>query len=151
MAKKQWTDRVEISRPIADVWKVVADPKASTKWIQGLTAVEMTAPGDVKQGSRFNATRTVGKRTTTEEISVLEFSPPNRFVVGAGVMGGGIGLRIVYSLRPSGSGTVVESVTEAEGRSFSGKLFFGMFWKAVTTNDAGNLGRLRSVVESGAA
>ena len=150
MAERSWSDAVEIARPIDAVWKIVGDPTSSTKWIKGVSRIEMVTPGPVRLGTRFRATRSVANRETTEEIAVTEFQPPNAFAVGAGVMNGGIELRIRYALTPSGSGTRVESLTRAEPKSFGSRIIFGVFWKAVTENDADNLRRLKALVEAAA-
>lgn len=147
MASRVWTDTIEVSKPIDQVFASMADPTTGPNWIKGVSKIELIDPLPVKMGTRFRATRAVGSRVTTEEIRVTELTAPQSFAVGAGLMGGGIELRISYALAPSASGTRVESRTEAEAKSFGAKLFFGMFWKAVTENDAGNLRSLKAVLE----
>ncbi len=147
MALRSWSDSIEIAKPVDQVFAFLADPSTGVRWIKGVTKVELLDAPPARVGMRFRATRTVGSRTTTEEIRVIELSPPTLFAVGAGLMGGGIDLRVAYHLSPSGTGTRVESTTTAEPKTFGSRLMFGMFWKAVTANDAGNLRTLKSILE----
>ena len=149
MAKKSWSDQVEVNRPIAAVWQYIADPGTGPHWIKGLEKVEGGQGGPMATGGTFRATRRVGSRVTTEEIRVLESTAPSRFRVGAGLMGGGIELQMSYELSDLGGRTRVASLTEAETKSFGSRLYFGMFWKAVTENDSGNLLRLKANLETG--
>lgn len=148
MAERTWNDSIEIQRPPETVWATLADPSTGTRWIKGITQIELLGPTPVQRGTRFRATRVVGGRTSTEEIQVEEHDPPRRFIVGAGMMGGGISLRITYALTPTPGGTRIDSVTHAETRSFGSRLIFGMFWKVLTENDAGNLRALKALLES---
>ncbi|HEV2520022.1 MAG TPA: SRPBCC family protein [Thermoplasmata archaeon] len=147
MTTRVWSDAVDIRRPMDAVFSYIADPSTGTNWIKGVTKIELLDPPPIHVGSRFLATRQVGKRLTTEQIHVIEHDPPTRFGVGAGLMGGGIELRINYSLTPSAPGVRIESRTQASAKTFGSRLFFGMVWKAVTENDAGNLRTLKTLLE----
>jgi len=147
MTAHTWTDSVEIARPIEAVFARVADPVGSRDWIQGLRQVELVDPAPVRTGTRFRPTRSVDGRESTEEITVSEFVPHSAVAVAAGVMKGGIELRIRYALEPTAAGTRVTSRTEAEPKSLAARLVFGMFWRAVVQNDAGNLRPLKSLLE----
>lgn len=147
MTSRVWSDAIEIRRPIEEVFSYVSDPSTGPNWIKGVTKIELLDPEPIHVGSRFLATRQVGKRLTTEQIRVVEHHPPDRFGVGAGLMGGGIELRINYSLSNSAPGVRIESRTQATSKTFGSRLFFGMVWKAVTENDAGNLRALKAQLE----
>lgn len=147
MTSRVWNDAVEIHRPMEEVFRYISDPSTGPNWIKGVTKIELLDPLPIRVGSRFLATRQVGKRLTTEQIQVIEHSPSNRFGVGAGLKGGGIELQIHYALSPSPQGVRIESRTQASAKSFGSRLFFGMVWKAVTENDAENLRTLKTILE----
>jgi carbon monoxide dehydrogenase subunit G len=140
-ADEQW-----VRRPPADVFAFMTDLATSPRWIKGLTEARLTH-GPMRQGARFQATRKVGGRSTTETIEVVRHDPPRGYSVVAGLMGGGVELRIDYDLAPEKDGTRVRSVTTATARSLGGRLVMPMFWGAVKKNDAGNLALLKRALE----
>ena len=147
MVQKSFSDSVEIGAPSDRVFAFIADPKTGTQWIKGVTKIELIDEPPSRVGMRFRATRSVSGRESTEEISITRYEPNTAVSVGAGLMGGGIVLSIDYRLTPTASGTRVDSTTSGETKSFGSRLIFGMFWRAVTENDAGNLRTLKSILE----
>ena len=72
-----------IARPIEEVFAAATDFAGSVERIGGIEKVEMLSEGPVGLGTRFRETRTMFGREATEEMEVVEFEPPRRYVLGA--------------------------------------------------------------------
>jgi uncharacterized protein YndB with AHSA1/START domain len=71
---------IQIRRPIDDVFTYVADPEHFPDWNSAVTDVQPTsATGD--DSSTFVMTRHLATGKATNELRVVAFEPPTRFVI----------------------------------------------------------------------
>lgn len=72
-----------IRAPRERVFAAAADFANAAGTIRAITRVEMLSQGPVGVGTTFRETRKVFGREATEEMTVVEFVPPERYVLGA--------------------------------------------------------------------
>ena len=71
---------IRIRRPIDDVFAYVADPERFPAWNSAVTDVQPTgATGDNR--AMFAMTRQLPTGTATNELRIVAFEPPTRFVI----------------------------------------------------------------------
>ena len=73
----------EINAPRQVVFERATDLGAWAEQISAIERVEVLTDGPVGVGTRFKETRTMFKREATEEMTFVEFDPPNRYAVDA--------------------------------------------------------------------
>lgn len=100
---------IDIDRPPEDVFALLADVARLPEW-QG-SAVSASAEGDVAVGTRIRETRRFLGREYKVVHEVTAFEPPHRFDVRS--VEGPIPLSVRHTLEPSGGGTRLEVVGEA--------------------------------------
>jgi uncharacterized protein YndB with AHSA1/START domain len=77
-----------------------------TRWAEHLPAieqVELLTPAPVRVGTRFRETRIMQGRRATEEMTVAELAPPDRFVLTA--ESHGMRYHAVHTFEPMAGGT----------------------------------------------
>jgi hypothetical protein len=72
-----------IAAPCEIVFAIVSDIPRWPEVVSSIERIEMLTPGPVALGSRFRETRRMYGREATEEMTVSELVPPERFVLTA--------------------------------------------------------------------
>lgn len=88
--------------------------------VPAIQSVEVLTDGPVGLGTRFRETRTMFGREATEEMEILEFERPNRYVFGA--ESHGCRYRTTFTLTPDGTGTQIEMVFAGTPLTFTAKV-----------------------------
>lgn len=101
-----------IQAPRERVFAVAADFANAASTIRAILRVEMLSKGPVGKGTRFRETRKVFGREATEEMTVVEFVPPERYVLGA--ESHGCRYRSTLTFAPAAGGTRVTMSFAAE-------------------------------------
>lgn len=112
--------RREIEAPVERVFGLASDFENAARTITAIQRIEMLTPGPVRIGTRFKETRRMFGREASEEMEVVAFEPPNRYVLLAKSHGCRYDSELTFT--PSGSGTEVEMRFEATPLSFMAKV-----------------------------
>ena len=100
----------QIDAPIERVFELASDFAGAPERISGIVRMEMLTDGPVGVGTRFRETRVMFKREATEEMEVLEFDAPRRYVLGAESCG--CRYRSEFTFTPQDGGTKVTMTFE---------------------------------------
>ncbi|MFE5485883.1 SRPBCC family protein [Streptomyces sp. NPDC056527] len=149
------TKSVVVERRIAatpgPVWEALTDLKDLERVLSGVERVEVLTEGAFGVGTRWRETRRMMGKEATEEMTVTEAVPPDRYVTVADSHGMHYVSEI--ALRPDGtSATTVRmtfSASPAEGSrmGFLAKLLSGLGSKAVSRALAKDLDDVAASVE----
>ncbi|MFF7443954.1 SRPBCC family protein [Streptomyces sp. NPDC008122] len=114
------TTSVVVERRVAAspgrVWEAITDLKDMPRVLSGVDRVEVLTPGGFDVGTRWRETRRMLGKEATEEMTVTECEPPDRYVTVADSHGmhyvseltltpdgsGATTLRMAFSARPAG-------------------------------------------------
>lgn len=135
---------VQINASIERVFAYVSDVQRQSEWVAAVSGVSDLSPGPLQVGSTFLLSlEFMGRQADArQEITVLE---PNHAIIQT-TTSGPIATEISITLEPSGSGTLLRNVTQAElgslGR-FAGPLITRTIKQQLETD----LQRLRSILE----
>jgi len=111
---------VDISAPVEDVYRRLADFERHSDFARGLAKVERTAGGPIGVGTQFIAQETVPSRFTSySEITALD--PPRRIAWKAWVPGL-MRTEWEYVLTPQAGGTHLGQRVQFNGASLAGSL-----------------------------
>jgi carbon monoxide dehydrogenase subunit G len=133
------------------VWETLTDLRDMERVLSGVERVEVLTEGVFGVGTRWRETRRMMGKEATEEMTVTEAEPPDRYVTVAGSHGMHYVSEI--ALRPDGAGaTTVRmtfSATPAEGSrtGFLAKLLSGLGVRAVSRALAKDLDDVAASVE----
>ena len=109
-----------VNAPPERVFALATDFEHAAERVSAIVRMEMLTDGPVGLGTRFRETRVMFKREATEEMTVVEWEPPLRYVLGAESCGS----RYRSELRctPEGEGTRFSMSFEAEPQTFFAKV-----------------------------
>lgn len=130
-----------IDRPVGRVWRELTDWERAPRWMPGVQAIRSDAGTAVGATISFTSRRKV----RTGAITAVE---PERSVTLDSVQGG-VTARYVYRLEPAGDRTRAVLTADVDATGFPWALLGPLIRAAVRRADAGQLGALRAVVESG--
>jgi hypothetical protein len=111
----------DIAAPAEAVFDRAADFEDSARTVEAIKRVEMLTEGDVGVGTRFRETREMFGREATEELEVVEFERPRRYVLGAENHGARYLSEMVFEPLPEG-GTRVRMTFEARPVTFLARI-----------------------------
>ncbi|MFF5938280.1 SRPBCC family protein [Streptomyces sp. NPDC012508] len=151
MATKSVTVERRVAASPGPVWEVLTDLRDMPRILSGVERVDVLTEGAFGVGTRWRETRRMMGKEATEEMTVTEAVPPDRYVTVAESHG----MRYVseIALRPDGEGaTTVRmtfSATPAAGSrtGFLAKLLSGLGAKAVSRALAKDLDDVAASVE----
>lgn len=109
-----------VDAPRERVFDVFADIAAVEDRVEGITKVDILSDVRSGLGTRWRETRVMMGKEATEEMEMVEFSPPSRYVVTAASRGNEY--RSVYDFADKGTGTEVTMVFEGTPVSLGAKL-----------------------------
>ncbi|MGH6814477.1 MAG: SRPBCC family protein [Hyphomicrobiaceae bacterium] len=115
--------RVEtrILAPRTKVFALAADIPRWPELIGAIERIEMLTPGPVAPGTRFRETRRMYGRSATEEMTLAEMTPPERFVLTAAAHGARY--RVEHIFVPDGNATRLTLAFSAQPTTFLARLF----------------------------
>ena len=117
-------DPIRVSRHVAApperVFALASDFPNAADHVEAIVRVEMLTDGPVGVGTRFRETRVMFKKEASEEMEVVEFEPPSRYVVTADSHGARY--RTTFSFEPERGGTRVGFEFHAEPYTMAAKL-----------------------------
>ncbi len=117
-------DPIRVSRHVAApperVFALASDFPNAPEHVDAIVRVEMLTDGPVGVGTRFRETRVMFKKEASEEMEVVEFEPPSRYVVTADSHGARY--RTTFSFEPEQGGTRVSFEFQAEPYTMAAKL-----------------------------
>jgi hypothetical protein len=109
-----------IAAPRETVFAIASDIPHWPEVVSSIEHVEMLTPGPVAAGSRFGETRLMHGRAATEEMTVAELTPPERFVLTA--ENHGTRYRMEYLFEAEGAGTRLRLVFSGEPATLAARL-----------------------------
>jgi uncharacterized protein YndB with AHSA1/START domain len=109
---------VEIARPPAEVFALLADPARLAEWQGTVVEAELEGEQPVRAGSRVREVRSfLGKRIEST-VEILEHEPPVRFALKSAA--GPVSFRVEQLVEPTPSGSRVRIGMEGEARGVLG-------------------------------
>ncbi len=136
---------VVIDRPIEEVFDFATDLGNASKFLPGVTKIEMLTDGGMKPGAKFRETRAVKGKERSAVIEIVEHQRPIIHAARAQMMG----LCAVYYFRfaPEGGGTRVEMEAAVTG-NFLWWPFLGMMSRMMDKQDGEYLERVCDAMQS---
>lgn len=139
-----------IDAPPERVFLAASDFAGAPGRIKGIVKVEVLTNGPVGKGTRFRETRKFLGREASEEMEVIEFEPPRRYLLGA--ESHGCRYRTEFAFVPTAAGTTVRMTFGAEPLTFFSKVMTVLMrplMKKMVSMCAKDLDDLKSHLESG--
>ncbi len=94
---------VDINRPPADVFAVVAEPRAMPLWYDAVDDVAKTSHGSSGAGTRYDVTRSLPGGQAHNTVEITEYEPTRHFTLASD--SGPTPFRYRYTLEPTRQGT----------------------------------------------
>ncbi|MEU9702345.1 SRPBCC family protein [Streptomyces sp. NPDC047981] len=151
MAMKSIVVERRIQAPPGPVWEAMTDLRNMERMLGGVERVDVLTEGAFGVGTRWRETRKMFGKEATEEMTVTESVPPDRYVTVADSHGMHYVSEI--ALRPDGEGASVVRMTfsggPAEGNrlGFLARLLSGLGAKAAARALAKDLDDVAAFVE----
>jgi carbon monoxide dehydrogenase subunit G len=109
---------VEIARPPAEVFAVLADPTRLAEWQGTVVEAELEGEEPMRAGTRVREVRSfLGKRIEST-VEILEHEPPTRFALRSAA--GPVTFRVEQTVEPVATGSRVRVQMEGEARGVLG-------------------------------
>lgn len=112
------TVRLDVRRPVEEVFDYWARPESHLEWQEGLVEATQITGGPVGVGTRFRIVRDLGGRTHHAVFEVSEFVRPRRFGIAATSAQGMIDHRSLVIFEPTEGGTRVSLRVEPTPRGW---------------------------------
>jgi uncharacterized protein YndB with AHSA1/START domain len=138
----QFQAEIDIDRSPEEVFAVLTDVSRLPEWQRSVVTAEMDGPAGV--GAKLRETRKMMGREAKLVSEVTEYDPPHRFSVRA--IEGPIPMTVTHTLEPSGGGTRLEVVGEANPKGVM-RLAAGKMQKSAESEFRGDLERLKALLE----
>lgn len=103
-----------IDAPVDRVWSVLTDLDRAGETLTGVRKIERLAGEGYEVGTRWRETRTLLGKEATEEMEVVEITPPNRTVVVANSRG--VNYRTEFTVEPVGATTKLTMTFSGESQ-----------------------------------
>jgi uncharacterized membrane protein len=139
--------RVEVARPIAEVFAFVTRFENLPRWEAGILEARQLAPGPLDVGARGRDVRRFMGRRTETTYEVVAHEPPRRFAVRS--RSGPVPVQAGYTFEAVGTGTRVRSVAELT-LGGPARLLAPILTRVLQRQHARDLRRLKTVLEAGA-
>jgi len=132
--------RIQINRPLEDVFTFLSDTEHQHKFDRSLVQVEREPAGPMRQGTTITEIRKVMGRAMTSRYQVVEYEPNSRYV-GRSLVGSDTGTRLFQANK---DGTHVTYRLEFEQLGFAAMIapLFGRFLKRELDQDMAQAKRL---------
>jgi uncharacterized membrane protein len=138
---------IVIDAPIERVWAVIADVEGQPRWMHDMKSVRMLTSGQIRVGSRGEATVRMFGVSVTDPVTVRVFEPPTTFAIShEGTFAGGGTFRLEAGA--DGTTTIVRWTEELTppALAHAAAVVTTPVFRYVFQRD---LERLRDLVESG--
>jgi len=137
---------IDIARRPIEVWRVLSNHENDLKWQSVVAEVRKLSPGLVRAGSRFRHTLQMMGVRMEAEVRIAETRPGELHVFA--VSGGPFAFTTRVALRPSSSGTLVQTDIEGEPTSM-GRLTAITLSRLRRREIQQDLERLKRLMEAG--
>jgi len=135
---------VVINRPVADVFAYACDPANEPKWQDGVVNAQISSGNELAVGTEVLETRKFMGREMVSRFTVTEYEPDKKFA--GKVVEGPVPFNVTELFEAVDGGTKVTIHIEGEPGGFF-KLAGGMVQKQLDSQMAGDLGRLKKIME----
>ncbi len=123
--------RTTVSGPLSEVFAYLADLRNVTQWMTGVVSAEQTSGGEMGVGSTALVVRELMGQRFEAPLTVTEFDPPRRVVIGSEVSG--VKANVQLDLAPDGDdATDLQFAMEIRGSMLT------MFMEPMIANAAGS-------------
>ena len=102
-----------IEAPVAEVFEYLSDLRNVADWMTGVVSAEQTSDGEMGLGSTALVIRELMGQRFEAPLTVTEFDPPRRVVIGSEVSG--VKANVQLGLQPDGDATELEFAMEIRG------------------------------------
>lgn len=142
-----FTIAVEIDRPVAEVFQLLADGTRTPLWYEAIENAERLTPGPVAQGTRYRFLRKLPGGRAENVVEVSEFDAGRRVTLTS--LEGPTPFTYRYTLAPYGAGTRLQLDGEISGAGLLGPaaLFAPMASRLFEQGMRENLRALKRIVE----
>lgn len=140
---------VSIARSPADAFPWLLEADRVARWMSGLQVYEPLEPGPLRVGSRIRQELSVSGQLLRFELEVTELDAPRWAVLR--FEGSGFRAANEYAVSEEPGGARVGWVVSGATTSFKAKLIAPMVQAKLQEKLDGDLARLRTLLESGAA
>jgi carbon monoxide dehydrogenase subunit G len=103
---------IEIARPPEDVFAYLTDVSNLPTWQSGVHGAEIVGGGEPRAGARIAESRHMVGRELHTTLEIADFEPPRLF--GLRVLDGPMPFSVRHELEPSGAGTRLTVIGEAD-------------------------------------
>jgi uncharacterized protein YndB with AHSA1/START domain len=134
--------QIDIDRPPEVVFAALTNVALLPEWQQSVVSAELD--GDPGAGARIHETRKLMGREAKLVSEVTEYDPPQRFSLRS--IEGPIPFTVTHVLEPSGGGTRLEVVFEANPKGVM-RLAAGRIQKSAESDFRSDLERLKMLLE----
>ena len=104
---------LRIEAPITEVFAYLSDLRNVAEWMTGVVSAEQTSEGEMGLGSTALVVRELMGQRFEAPLTVTEFDPPQRVVIGSEVSG--VKANVQLGLQPDGDATELEFAMEIRG------------------------------------
>jgi len=142
------SERIEAPREA--VWLRATDLERWPETIEAITKIENVTGGPMRVGTRFRETRVMFGKEATEEMEVLEFEPPSRYVLTARSHGSSYRTEVCFDEADGATRVTFDfrATPETFGAKVMGALTAPMMKKMLVKCVAGDLMDLKRACES---
>jgi len=110
----------QIDAPVETVFDLCSDLRNAAERIRGIVRLEVLTDGPIRVGTRFRETRIMMRKECTEEMEIVEFTPPRSYTVACESCG--CAYRTQFRFVPDGRGTRVDFDWSWQPLTFFAKL-----------------------------
>ncbi len=140
--------RVGIRLPPDAVFPYLLEPRHLTRWVAGLEQTQRITPGDARVGARTQEIVAIDGRRFQLESEITAYEPGRRLALT--VDNQGFTTTATYTLVPDPQGTTLKLVQDITYHIWLAQLFAPLLALPVQQRLAGDLERLKALVEADA-
>ena len=139
---------IDIDRPPADVFAVVADPRTMPLWYDAVDHVAQATDDPTSPGTRYDVVRTLPGGRVHNDVELTEHQPDRLVTFESRT--GPTPFRYRYTLEPTGQGTRLRLDGRISGAGLPGPIgrFDGIATRLFARGMRHNLNQLKQLVEA---
>lgn len=145
--KPAFSDRINIDRPITEVFEFISDLRNGPKMNEDIIKVEKLTEGPIAVGSKFIETRVIRGRNAEAKIEVVQYEPSTVFSAQSDA--NGLKVTYHYQLSEGNLGTNVKFHCEVKTSGIIMTITKPLIIKILKKEDGDHLKYIRRALESG--
>lgn len=118
--KQLFEQSIVTHAPLEAAWDAASNLNKAEERFRGIAQIEMLTDGPIGKGTRWRETRIIMRKKATEELELLEWDPPHRYV--AGCESCGARYRTTVTCEPVADGTEIRFLMHAEHLTLRAKI-----------------------------